>query len=138
MNLIPWDPWEELDRVRERTERLWDEFLGKIADGMETRLAFVPSADVVESPAEYRLFVAVPGFVEEDIEITVVDRALVVRGESLPPYDAESATRRVGEMRYGFFERRFELVEPIDAETLRAHYDAGVLTIVVSKAGVLN
>jgi HSP20 family molecular chaperone IbpA len=44
----------------------------------------------------------------------------------------------LGEMRYGFFERRFDLLKPIDRESLRAHYDAGVLTIVVGKAKVAH
>jgi HSP20 family protein len=136
MKLIPWDPGEEFDRVRQRTDRLWDEFLQKITEGLERQVDFLPTADLVESASDYRLFVAVPGFVEEDIEIGIDDRSLVVRGERLPPYDPARATSQVCEWRYGFFERRFDLPTPIDVESLRARYDAGVLTITVGKMNV--
>lgn len=135
MNIIPWDPWEELARVRQRTEQMWDEFLGSINNELSETVAFVPSADVVESPTEYRLFVAVPGFVEEDIAINLEnERTLAIRGERLPHYDENRATHHVKELRYGYFERQFLLSAAVDAETLRASYDAGMLTIVIGKS----
>ena len=134
MNLIPWDPWEELHRVRERTDRLWDDFLDKLTDSGTPKVSFMPSADFVETPTEYRLFVSVPGFVEEDIDIMLEGNQLVVRGERQPPYDPDSPARRVCELRYGFFERRFTLFDEIDVDSLAARYDSGMLAIRITKS----
>ena len=135
MNLIRWDPLKELERLHRETDRLWDAFLDKLARTGEEdeRIAFLPDVDFVETPREYRLYLSVPGFIEEDIELAISEEALTVRGERQPPYDPSHLQRRLGEWRYGFFERRFPFPSSIRTDAVRANYDAGVLTIVVPK-----
>ena len=74
-----------------------------------------------------------PGVVEEDIDLTVVDQSLTIRGERESPYDTNRQPPHAAEERYGFFERKFDLPVEADLSTLRATYDAGVLTITVLK-----
>ena len=135
MNLIRWDPLKELEQLREQTDRLWDNFLDKLtrADAEAERIAFLPDVDFVETAREYRLYLSVPGLVEEDIDLAVSEKALTVRGERQPPYDPTYTRQRLGEWRYGFFERRFQFPHPVRTKAVRATYDAGVLTIVVPK-----
>lgn len=135
MNLLPWDPWKELERLKTQTDRLWDEFLEKLTqcEPEPERIAFLPDVDLVESPLEYRLYLSVPGLIEEDIDIDVEQHALTIRGERQPPYDLERAGRRIREWRYGFFQRRVRLPIAIRPSAVRASYDMGVLTIVVPK-----
>jgi HSP20 family protein len=136
MNLKPWDPWREFSRVRDETEQLWDHFLKKLRpedDPQRQSIAFLPDVDCVETRDDYRLYISAPGFVEEDIDISVHETSLTVRGERYPPYDAQRAQGRLTEWRYGYFERRVELPQRIDPRRLRATYEAGVLTIIVTK-----
>jgi HSP20 family protein len=136
MNLIRWEPWKELERLRAETDRLWDEFLDKLSrsEADPERIAFLPDVDFVETAAEYRLYLSVPGLVEEDLDLTIGEHSLTVRGEREPPYDPGHSRRRLGEWRYGFFERQIQFPQPIQKNAVRASYDAGVLTIVLPKA----
>ena len=136
MHLAPWDPWQELERIRSETDRLWDQFLSKLprTEREQRAIAFLPDADFVETPHEFRLYLSIPGLIEEDIDITLGERTLTVRGERQPPYDPQRASSQIREWRYGFFERRFRLPSAVRTSTLKASYDAGVLTIVVAKA----
>ncbi len=135
MNLIRWEPWKELEDLRAEMDRMWDEFLDKLThvEADPQPIAFLPDVDFVETPSEYRLYMSVPGLIEEDIDLSIGDYSLTVRGERQPPYDPSHARRRVGEWRYGFFERRVQFPRPIQTGAIRADYDAGVLTIVIPK-----
>ena len=136
MNLIRWDPWKEFERLRAETDGLWDVFLDKLSRSQADpqRIAFLPDVDLVETPGEYCVYFSVPGLIEEDMDLTIGERSITVRGERQPPYDPSHAQRQLGEWRYGFFERRIQLSQPIQREEARAHYDDGVLTIVLPKA----
>lgn len=71
--------------------------------------------------------------IEDDLLIDIEGRFLTIRGERHPPYDLERRGANLQEWRYGFFERQFELSSLVELESIRAAYDAGVLTIVVTK-----
>lgn len=129
MNIEPWDAWKEIERVRSQADQLWNRLFEKL----DRPFSFVPEADVVETPTEIRLYLSLPGMVEDDVDIMASDKELVVRGERYEPHDCEAAQNSSIECRYGFFERRFQLEYTITS--LRAQYDAGILTIVVPKGG---
>lgn len=99
----------------------------------EKPIAFFPAFDIVESEDECRLYLSLPGMEEEDIDIAVEGTQLIVRGEREAPFDRSGVTVRLGEWRYGFFERRVELPEKFTTESLQATYYAGVLTIRLSR-----
>ncbi len=136
MKLIQWDPWEELARLRAATDQLWDDFLGKLAaDTTDSdAIAFLPDIDFVESPKEYRVYLSVPGLIEEDIDLVIDEHELTVRGQRQCPYDSSHAKAQVHEWRYGYFERRIFLPRAIRREEVRASYDIGVLTVILPKA----
>jgi HSP20 family protein len=132
-NLEPWNPWHELEDVERQIDRLLDAALGKLRHVVPGReIAFVPRLDVVETGDEYRLYLALPGLVEEDIDISLEGRILVVRGERETPYDPRQAEAHVRQWKYGYFERRVELPRDLSSDAIQADYDAGVLTIRIS------
>lgn len=134
-DVIQWDPWQELERLRIQTDRLWDEFLGKLPlDEMDIGpIAFVPDIDLVETPGEFRIYMSLPGLIEEDLELTIDDQLVTIRGEREPPYDPSHAACRTSEWRYGYFQRDIQLPAVVLPSRVRASCDAGVLTIVLPK-----
>ncbi len=130
MKLIRWDPWKELQSLRANTDRLWDRFFDKLTHETpeSQRVAFLPDVDVVETSTEYRVYVSIPGVIEEDIDLEIGPTALVIRGERQAPYDA-THPRHVGEWRYGYFERRITLTLPIRTDAVVVDFDSGVLAI---------
>jgi HSP20 family protein len=136
MDIVPWDPWEEFERLQAEMSKRWDDFLSKLRRSRSEReqIAFLPEADIVETQRDVRLYLSIPGLIEEDIDVSVGINAVTVRGERQCPYDAGMYQTSTTELRYGFFERRFRLPTGVDSTTLKATYDAGVLTIIVAKS----
>ena len=134
MSIVKWDPWKELSELRSQTDELWNTFLAKLSDASEATqsVSFLPDVDVVETAHDVRVYMSVPGIVEDDLEIEASPQSLTVRGERHPPYDLDRDHSR--EWRYGFFERVLTLRTPVDVDRVKADFDAGVLTIVMPKA----
>ena len=133
MSIMPWDPWQEMRRLRAETDKLWDVFLAKLTEERASLpvLEFLPELDVVETAYDFRVFIAVPGMVEDDFDIEATANSLTVRGERQPPYDP--VRKHVREWRYGFFERSVTLDASIVVHDIQATYEAGVLTVVMPK-----
>ena len=136
MDLTPWNPWQELERVQAEIESLLQAALSKLRNVVPGReIAFVPITDIVETGDEYRLYLSLPGMLEEDIDIALQGTILIVRGEREPPFDPKLVVLHQRQWRYGYFERRVQLPRAFDAEAIQASYDAGVLTIRIRKGG---
>jgi len=133
MSITQWDPWKELDELRSLTDNLWNTFFAKLSDMSEApqSVGFLPDVDIVETAHDIRIYMSVPGVVEDDLEIDASPTTLTVRGERHPPYDLDR--EHVREWRYGFFERQLSFAKPVDVERVKANYDAGVLTIVIPR-----
>ena len=70
---------------------------------------------------------------EKDIDVRIENNALTVHGErKFENEEKEENFRRV-ERHYGSFTRSFNLLDSVDAEQVRAHYDKGVLKIALPK-----
>lgn len=97
------------------------------------RTAFVPDADLTVSDGDLVLTVDVPGLTAEDLEIEVLDDALVVRGERKRPEIAEGTRWVHAERGFGRFERRVQLPRGVDPDRVTAKVDHGVLSLIVPK-----
>ena len=135
MNLESWDARSQLEQLRQRSNEMWDQLLARLpaSDTVDQPISFMPEVDLIESAQEYRIYLSIPGLIEDDIMIEVQGRILTIRGERRPPYDSDRRETRLNEWRYGFFERHFELSSAISVTHLRATCDAGVLTVVAKK-----
>src|SRR5881296_3302151 len=90
--------------------------------------------DIFEEPDVIRLVAEVPGVKPEDVKISVDANLLTIKGtkEQVAEEKAEKVHRY--ERTYGAFERTFRLSASIDANTIKATCDLGVLTITLPKA----
>jgi len=97
--------------------------------------AAAPSApaDVLETAADYRVHLDLPGVDPAAIRIEVERDTLSVSAERhlAPPAAGEEVHRR--ERPTGAFARTFTLPSSVDAARVEARYDAGVLTVVLPK-----
>src|SRR5690606_21420600 len=82
--------------------------------------------DTIETTAE------LPGVREEDIELTVDDGVLTLRGEKKSTRTDEE--RGYSERSYGTFERRLTLPSNIEEDACKADFKDGVLTITLPKS----
>lgn len=118
--LMRTDPFRDLDR-------LTDAMLGTRA-----RPAVMPM-DAYRDNGSFVIHLDLPGVSADSIDLTVEQNVLTVHAERKPPA-GDTAERVVSERSYGVFSRQLFLGETLDAENLKADYDAGVLTITIPVA----
>ena len=73
--------------------------------------------------------VALPGVDPKDVEVTVSDDYLTIRGERKAKTDEKSGGRFVREFAYGSFERALSLPEGIDPGRVQAKFTNGMLDL---------
>src|ERR671914_671031 len=94
--------------------------------------AYLAPVDVRVGERDVVLTFDLPGLEADDIDIQLLDRELVLRGERKRP-EMEAGTWVRAERPFGAFERRIQLPEGIDADAITANMDAGVLSLIVPK-----
>ena len=98
------------------------------AGGERTAGAF-PPVNIYDDGEAFRVRAELPGVEKEDLEINAKGEELVIRGERViaPPEEGADWHRR--EREGGQFRRTVTLPEPIDADSVTARLELGVLDI---------
>jgi len=109
---------------------VFDPFLTRPAVG---QVGFVPAVDIVVGENDLVLTLDVPGFTAEDLDIHLLDRDLVVRGERKFPELTEGTLWAHRERGFGSFERRIRLPDGVEPEAITANVENGVLSLIVAK-----
>ena len=122
-------PW------RSPFDNLFDAFFGEDSrlPVLPGNAAFTPRIDVKEDDVSYEISVELPGLEEKDIEITVDDGTLVLRGEKSGASEEKEGKYFRQERIYGRFERAFHLPDGVEAEKIEAKFKNGVLTLHLPK-----
>lgn len=119
------------DSVGRALERMWH---AGVSTGPFDGQAWGPVIDVFERETDYLLFAEVPGVAGDEVEVTVNDGVLTIRGEKARPEGVREGAQPVrSERRYGTFCRAIELPPGIDHEALGAECKHGTLTITIPK-----
>ena len=96
--------------------------------------AVSPRIDISEKDDEIVVSAELPGLDEKDVEVTLTDNVLLIRGEKKLEKEEKERGHTYTERSYGSFERRI----PIDAEVLSdkvsAAFKNGVLTVTLPKS----
>lgn len=132
--LMPYEPWSLLDRFEREMERSLESMRRLIRPEEETAAAvWAPSIDIKEEADRYVVQADLPGVKPEDIEVTLQNGVLTIKGERQTEAKEEKENYRRIERFYGSFFRRFTLPETVEEEKIEANYDKGVLTISIPK-----
>jgi HSP20 family protein len=103
--------------------------------GLGQRMAdyFAPTADAAASKDAYEITIELPGVKADDIDVSVHDGTLTVRGEKQSEQKEEGRTWYFSERTFGSFLRSFRLPADADAEKIDADHKDGVLSITIPK-----
>ena len=94
----------------------------------------VPAFDISETEKEYVISGEIPGIDPKDLEVTLTDGILSIKGEKKhESEDKEENYHRV-ERHYGSFQRSFRLPDNINREKLDASYKDGILKLTLPKS----
>ena len=136
MELDRLEPWRTFEQLQRDANRLFREFFEQLAktERSSEPLAFSPAVDIYRGPNGLVVRAALPGMIQEDIDIFVDAGVLTVRGERLPPPEARPEDYLMQEWSYGRFERTIRFPRDVDVDGIRASYSEGVLVIILPKA----
>jgi HSP20 family protein len=91
----------------------------------------VPKANVARTDTGYEISIAAPGFSRSDFSVNVDNRTLTIASKKEEAQEPKSAKYTSREFSYSTFSRSWSLPEAVDAETIDARYDAGILYVAV-------
>ncbi|MGE3248032.1 MAG: Hsp20/alpha crystallin family protein [Beijerinckiaceae bacterium] len=97
---------------------------------------FAPRADACAGESAYEIALELPGVKQDDVEISLHDNSLVVRGQKHSQHEEKGRNYFFSEREYGSFQRTFRLPPDSDTSRIDATFDAGVLSIAVPRTTV--
>ena len=145
-DLIPWGrqesrapaPYRDGDRnpfvsFRREMDRLFDDVFRDFgAPGLFGRGAGWPHIEVSSNEQEVRVSAELPGMREQDVELTIDDGTLCIRGEKTS--ETEDRERGYSERSFGRFERRIVLPDGVREEEANARFENGLLTVTLPRS----
>jgi HSP20 family protein len=120
--------------LRHQINRVFDDFWGESWLALrETFAGFCPQVDVSETDKEVKVCAEIPGVDAKDIDVSVEDGTLTVRGEK--KYEREENEKRQYRMErsYGSFERAIRLPAEVDESKAKAEFKKGLLRLTLPK-----
>jgi HSP20 family protein len=131
------NPFGSLQR---EVDRLFEEFSrGLPMLATSALMNIVPRVDVTETDTEIEITAELPGLERKDVEISLEDDVLTIRGEKKieteqdNKKDGENKNYHLNERSYGVFYRVLQLPPGIDPSTVKATMSNGVLKITIPK-----
>jgi HSP20 family protein len=113
-------------------DRLFEEFTrGPLAGPAQINL--VPSIDVSETGKEIVLTAEMPGLERGDVDISIEDDVLTIRGEKKVEQEKDDKNYHVSERAFGMFYRALQLPPGVDPSKIQATMENGVLKVAIPK-----
>lgn len=119
--------------LRHEIDRLFDD-IGRSARGVPfTATGLAPAVELAERDRDYRLTVELPGVKEDDVEVSIADGVLTLKGDKREHEERKESGFMLSERRYGAFERQIRLPADADPNEIEAKFKKGVLTLTIAK-----
>jgi HSP20 family protein len=137
MNVVRYEPWGLLRRFNDDVNQLFSESRNlPVAEGDRSSIVtsnWSPAVDIKEEDERFVLKADIPGVDPKDIDVTMEDGVLTIKGERKHESEEEAEGYKRVERSYGSFYRRFSLPDTADAERVTAKGKDGVLEVLIPK-----
>lgn len=136
MALVRWrdrgelSPWSALRDLEGQMNRMLGDWF---REGGEIGRFAAPAVDLCETADAYVLEVDLPGMKKEDIDLSVMENMVTIKGERKSEHRAGEAGYQRFERQTGTFQRSFEIPGGFDGAKVEAQYENGVLTVKLPK-----
>ena len=125
-------PFEELIRMRQQMDRLFDDFSG--APSETAHAGVYPAVNVSEDKENYYVRAELPGMKADEIDIQATGNSLSISGERKIQAEKENARYHRREREAGKFSRMIGLPDAIESDKIQAKLENGILTIALPKS----
>ncbi|MGC9270797.1 Hsp20/alpha crystallin family protein [Acidiphilium sp.] len=143
-DLIPWarnrsvatsrpsDEGDTLLALHREMNRMFNDFARGLDMGLPARFGAAgewPHIEIVEDEKELKILAELPGMDQKDVDVSLVDGVLTLRGEK----KSEHTSAQYSERWHGQFQRSLQLGPDVDPEKVSAVFKNGVLTVTAAK-----
>lgn len=133
MNVAFYEPWRLVNRLHRDLDRLMGAPVAAGDDETAAVASWIPAIDIREEERQFVLHADLPGVDPANIEVTLDNGVLTIRGRrELTERDERKGYRRVERLSGEFF-RRFSLPDTADSNSVKARCTNGVLEVVIPK-----
>lgn len=138
-SLVRWDPLRDLVAIQRDVGRMFNDLGGWTMPvarrGMAGEmLMLTPTVDVLRKGEDLLIRAELPGVKPEELDISVTENMLTIKGERHEEHETEEEDYYVRESSYGTFERSLRLPEGAETDHIKAEFKDGILEITVPKA----
>lgn len=131
-DLTLFDPIREMATLRSMVDQVFDNMLSRQLEGW--RGYDWMAVDMYQTNDEVVVKAVLPGVKPEDIQVSVANQVLTIRGEVKEEKVREDATYHIRERRSGMITRSIQLPVDVVVEKAKAEYENGILTLILPKA----
>jgi HSP20 family protein len=137
MAIIRYEPIDLLQRFQQQLNDLWRN--PPDAEGSNVATShWMPLVDIKEETDRFLIKADLPGVKPDDLEVTMENGALTIRGERSDEKEEKQEGYHRIERSRGTFYRRFAMPDSADAEHIKAQTKDGVLEIEIPKQAVVK
>jgi HSP20 family protein len=134
MTITRFSPIHDVAILQNRLNSIFQDFARPNSDAENLNSgSFAPAVDIYEDAHKLSLRIEVPGLKPEDVDISVDNNTMIVRGERRFANEEKEENYHRIERRYGSFVRTFTLPQTVDTENISANYEQGLLSIDIPK-----
>jgi HSP20 family protein len=126
------EPLSELGAIQNEMNRLFNTLFEGPPPADRGR-PWTPAMDLVETDDDFVLRADLPGLSEDDVKVELQGNTLTVAGERKSEHDGDGAGYHRLERGWGSFARSLTVPEGIDAESITARFDRGILELHIPK-----
>jgi len=126
-------PWTAIGGLRQEMDRLFDRFFEPRMDEFFALGEWAPTLDLSETKDALVARIEVPGIEPKDIQVSLQDQLLTIKGEKKQEKEEKDARQHRIERSYGAFTRAVRLPVAVDAEKVTATFKNGLLTVTLPK-----
>ncbi len=138
--LTRWEPFQGLTPLEREADRFFSDTLGWFdwplylwRQPLTLKREYLVPMEVFERDGQTVVRLEVPGVETEDIDISLADGVLTIKGEKRHEEEIKEESYYHSERSYGSFHRTLSVPRGIDESKISATYDAGVLEVSLPK-----
>ena len=126
--MLRWSPTRQF-HFHHDVDNLFEGSSGAATDEVAQRRSWLPAAEGRIEDGTYVIQFALPGVDPKDVQVSLMDNVLTIKGERKADHDTAGKDYFVREVAYGAFQRSFELPEGVDATHVEAKSVNGMLEV---------
>jgi HSP20 family protein len=133
MSIVRWEPFREMTSLRDAMDRLFEDSFVRAPRLWSATQQWPLPLNMYQTDKDVVVKAAIPGLKPEEVDISITDDTLTIKGEHKEEKEAKEEDYFYKEHRYGAFNRSVLIPVKVKSEKAEAVFEDGVLTLTLPK-----